>query len=189
MVRNWAEQTRFDVIVVFCSSMMQYVDQTAALHGTATIVDLLDVDSQKFLDYADSSRGLRRLVLRLEANRLRAIESALPEVAHAITLVSEQEAAVYRGFCPNDRTHAVVNGVDMDFFRDEGSSDGVRDKTCVFVGALDYWPNIDGLNWFCQHVWPEVKQRHPEARFSIVGRRPQRSVDELESNSRSGRSG
>ena len=40
----------------------------------------------------------------------------------------------------------------------------------MFVGALDYRPNIDGVCWFCRHVWPEILRRHPAARLLLVGR-------------------
>src|SRR5262249_41087818 len=51
---------------------------------------------------------------------------------------------------------------------------------CVFVGALDYYPNIDAACWFCQHVWPEVRRRHPEARLLLVGRNPAPAVRRLD---------
>jgi len=37
---------------------------------------------------------------------------------------------------------------------------------CVFVGALDYYPNVDAAEWFCREVWPTIHQRHPTATFS-----------------------
>ena len=42
---------------------------------------------------------------------------------------------------------------------------------CVFVGALDYKPNVEGAAWFCRKVWPELRRRHPQARCQLVGRR------------------
>jgi glycosyltransferase involved in cell wall biosynthesis len=47
-----------------------------------------------------------------------------------------------------------------------------RPPAIVFVGALDYRANLDGLAWFCRHVWPEVRRRLPEATFRLVGSRP-----------------
>jgi glycosyltransferase involved in cell wall biosynthesis len=52
----------------------------------------------------------------------------------------------------------------------------------VFVGALDYRANVDGVHWFCREVWPHVCKRFADAQFVIVGRRPVRSVRRLARN-------
>ena len=45
--------------------------------------------------------------------------------------------------------------------------------------ALDYYPNVDAVVWFCREVWPSIRQRHPDSTFSIVGRRPIAAVQRL----------
>jgi sugar transferase (PEP-CTERM/EpsH1 system associated) len=172
-VRTWSRDVHWDVVVVFCSSMVPYLD-LPELSGVPAIVDLCDVDSQKFFDYAAHSQGLKRQLYLLEGRRLRHLESSLPARVQAITLVSEAEAALYRGFCPNDRTHAVTNGVDLEYYQPV-ATEGRRGR-CVFVGAMDYQPNIEGVLWFCQHVWPTFHTNHPYATFAIVGRNPAPAV-------------
>ena len=49
----------------------------------------------------------------------------------------------------------------------------------MFVGALDYRANIDGICWFCGDVWPQVRRRIPDAALAIVGRRPDPAVRRL----------
>ena len=48
----------------------------------------------------------------------------------------------------------------------------VNRRTLLFVGALDYEPNITGLKWFLDGIFPKVKERYHDARFLVVGRRP-----------------
>jgi glycosyltransferase involved in cell wall biosynthesis len=67
--------------------------------------------------------------------------------------------------------------VDLDYFAPQGSAEGP--PSCVFVGALDYRPNVDGAVWFCQEIWPEIRRRHPDARVSLVGRCPVPRVKRL----------
>ncbi|MBN1910419.1 MAG: TIGR03087 family PEP-CTERM/XrtA system glycosyltransferase, partial [Pirellulales bacterium] len=171
LVTNWASRIQFDAVVVFCSSMVQYLD-ARELKGVPVVVDLVDVDSQKWLDYAARARGLRRFLFNLEGRRLRRLERALPKRARAVTLVSQSEVDLYRGFCPTDVVHAIPNGVDLDYFQPANTIDGEREETCVFIGALDYRANLDGVSWFCEHVWPQIRRRRPEARFELVGSRP-----------------
>ena len=168
-IAAWARETRFDAIVVFCSSMMQYVD-VAELEDVPLIVDLVDVDSQKWFDYAALSTGLKRFIFQLEGQRLRRLERELPRRAKAVTLVSECEANLYRGFCVADSIHAVANGVDLDYFRPWETPNG--SGVCVFVGALDYRANLEGLEWFCDRAWPLIRSRCPNTRLKLVGSNP-----------------
>jgi len=170
-IRQWHEETPFDAIVVFCSSMAQYLDQPE-LADVPTVVDLVDVDSQKWFDYAQHSRGLKRRLLQLEGKRLRRLEVSLPDRARAVTLVSPHEADLFRSFCPTDRVYAICNGVDLSYFQPGASPDRPSSDSCVFVGALDYNANLDGVTWLCRKIWPAVRRRRPEAVFRLVGSNP-----------------
>ncbi len=89
--------------------------------------------------------------------------------AEAFTFVSEREAAGLRRF--TDRSCvAIPNGVDTDYFSPAATP---RDDTrVVFVGSLDFPPNIDAVRWFCRSVWPLVREAEPAAQLSVVGKSP-----------------
>lgn len=170
-IHRWHQGTRFDAIVVFCSSMVQYLDQSE-LADVPTVVDLVDVDSQKWFDYARQSRGLKRRLFQLEGKRLRRLEVSLPDRVQAVTLVSPHEADLFRSFCPADRVYAICNGVNLDYFQPDAVSGMPSSDNCVFVGALDYNANLDGVTWLCREIWPAVRKGHPQAVFRLVGSNP-----------------
>lgn len=89
--------------------------------------------------------------------------------ADAFIFVTEQEAAGFRRFTRRP-CWVITNGVDVERFRPSGAA---RDtNTVVFVGSLDFPPNIEATAWFCEQVWPHVRRACPDARFQIVGRDP-----------------
>ncbi|MCA9132165.1 MAG: hypothetical protein KDA45_03390, partial [Planctomycetales bacterium] len=177
-VGRWLKTFHFDLALAFCSSMVQYV---AAARDVPLIVDLVDVDSQKWLDYSQRSRGWRRWLFRLEGRRLRRLECSLPARCRAVTLAGEVEAELFRGLCPNGRTVGLANGVDMQYFapRPSASDSPPVEARCVFVGALDYRANVQGLEWFCEHCWPGIRRQRPDATLDLVGRRPVAAVQRL----------
>jgi len=148
----------------------------AELRSTPAVVDLVDVDSQKWLDYAAASRGPRRLLYQTEGQRLRRLERELAPYARALTLVSQAEVDVYRAFCTAGDVQAIPNGVDLDYFQPGPEA---TEPSCVFTGALDYRPNSDGVCWFCAHVWPAVAEKRPDAKLYLVGRKPAPAVQRL----------
>lgn len=176
LVRQWAATTAFDAAVASASSMVPYL-RLKELREVPAVVDLVDVDSQKWFDYAAVSRRPLSWLYRTEGRRLRRLEGSLPSWVRAVTLVSEAEADLYRGFSAPGEVHAVSNGVDLEYFRPQPRH--TVEPACVFVGALDYRPNVDAASWFCAEVWPEVRCRRPHAEVWLVGRRPTESVQRL----------
>jgi sugar transferase (PEP-CTERM/EpsH1 system associated) len=150
-----------------------------ALQEVPRLVDFVDVDSQKWFDYSENSGRLTRGLFRLEGRRVRNLEQQLAGRSHAVTVVSVAEANLLRSFAPNAPVHAISNGVDLDYFHPQPTNQITARPVCVFVGALDYRANVDGVTWFCQEVWPQVCARFPTAAFVLVGRRPAPQVRRL----------
>lgn len=176
VLRGWGRGTSFHVALASASSMVPYL-RLDELRPVPAVVDLMDVDSQKWLDYAAAERGFRARLYETEGRRLRELEQTLPTWARAVTLVSDAEADLFRRFCSWEGVHAVTNGVDLDYFRP--ADPAPPEDGCVFVGALDYRPNIDAACWFAKEVWPAIRRRHPDARLRLVGRRPVPDVTRL----------
>ena len=177
-LRQWSHRDKFDAVVCYCSSMYRYT-RAEEFANTPVVVDLVDVDSQKWLDYADSARGPVRWLYGLEGLRVRRLEQELANRSQAITVVSQAEADLLRGFCPRAKVQSVPNGVDLDHFQSDCDDVDAGRSDCVFVGALDYRPNVDGVSWLCREVWPAVHARFPQATFVLVGRRPVAQIRRL----------
>ena len=186
IVRDWTADTCFHAALASSSSMVPYL-RLPELAGVPAVVDLIDVDSQKWFDYASAGRGPKSWLYRLEGRRLRRLEQSLPARTRAVTLVSAAEVAIFRQFCQDGVVEAVGNGVDLDFFQPQSDVSpaptvkGIRSEgsSLVFLGALDYWPNVEGICWFCREIWPAIRRRRPEATLALVGRRPVAAVKRL----------
>jgi sugar transferase (PEP-CTERM/EpsH1 system associated) len=174
-IRAWTAQTRFQAVVVSASSLAPYLRRDG-LETTRAFVDLVDVDSQKWLDYAAASRPPQRWLYRLEAARVRKLEAGLPRWAKAVSVVSGVEADIYDSFAGPGSATVATNGVDLEYFR---PTDRPLETACAFVGAMDYLPNVDGVLWFAQNVWPALRASFSNAEFRIVGRKPASSVQTL----------
>jgi sugar transferase (PEP-CTERM/EpsH1 system associated) len=176
-IRAWAAQTRFSAAVASASSLAPYLRRDG-LENANSVVDLVDVDSQKWLDYASASKPPRRWLYRLEAARVRKLEAQLPRWVRAISVVSRAEADIYDSFAGSGSATVATNGVDLAYFH---PTDQPLETACAFVGAMDYLPNVDGVLWFAREVWPAIRARFPSAEFRIVGRKPASAVQALSS--------
>jgi sugar transferase (PEP-CTERM/EpsH1 system associated) len=165
-VRDLLARERFDVVVAYCSSMAGY----AETFGGPKVLDLVDVDSEKWRQYAERTRLPRKAVYALEHRRLRAYESRLVRSFDRCILVSPREKECLARFADPSRVAVVANGVDADWFAPKHPRP--RSADLVFVGALDYFANADGIAAFTREVFPEVRRQVRGARLRIVGRKP-----------------
>ena len=167
-----------DTIYVFSSQMAQYLPHKPRQR---VVMDFVDMDSAKFATYGKTTRGFTGWMMRREARMLAQYEKSVAAKADASLFVSEAEAELFRERACAERVHAVENGIDTVKF-DPAASFGRIEAVApliVFTGQMDYRPNIEGVTWFAEAVFPHIRLRHPEAQFAIVGRKPDAAVQAL----------
>jgi sugar transferase (PEP-CTERM/EpsH1 system associated) len=174
-VRETIARERIEAIVVFSGHMGQYVPEDFT---GAVVIDLCDVDSAKFESYA--AAGERVWLNAREARLLAREEERLGQRANATVLVSEAEAALYRGRLSDPaavNVRAIGNGIDADFFDPAKAAPhpdiaAARGPHFVFTGQMDYRPNEQAALWVIEELMPVLRARLPDATFHVVGRNP-----------------
>jgi sugar transferase (PEP-CTERM/EpsH1 system associated) len=164
----------FDLVYVSSSSAAQYSTQS----GVRTLVDFIDVDSEKWAQFAVNSSQPFSWIYRLEARRLRRYEIELSHQARLSLFATVRDQRIFRQFAPDAESAVVLNGVDLDYFC-PGNRHSSGPPTIIFTGALDYFPNADAVRWFAKQVLPLIRRSVHNVRFLVVGRRPGRMVRQI----------
>lgn len=177
VLRNWCHEVRFDAAVCFCSSVFASLPRDL-LTEAAIVCDFVDVDSEKFRQYAEQTSSLKGHLYWLEAARLRQLERSIGAESDLCLLTTEPEADLYRAIQPEANILAIPNGVRSDYFAVQPRNPQTP-PNCVFVGELNYPPNEDAVLWFAKEIWPRIAARQPNSRFRIVGRGPTPAIEAL----------
>lgn len=174
-VQELAVPETCDVLMACGSGMAQYAELAPQV---PRLLDMVDVDSAKWSQYAQFSAFPRGLIWRLEARRLAFYESRLKEVFDKIVLTTENEVAILESISPGAHAGVVRVGVDL---KADSQSTTSRSQapTLVFTGQMDYFANVDGVVHFAREVFPKLRAKSPDLRFLIVGRSPTREVVSL----------
>ncbi|MDR3530048.1 MAG: TIGR03087 family PEP-CTERM/XrtA system glycosyltransferase [Rhodopila sp.] len=163
--------------VVLLSSSMA----TFAPAGLPFIADWGDVDSEKRFQYARMRLG--GFAHGLEGQRLRRVERDYALRSRRTFLTTPNELRLFRGIAPQAPLGCAGNGIDTDTFDPAAGFDVPADlrrrKFLVFVGMLSYFPNSDGIVWFADAVFPELRRNHPDLELLVVGRNPGAAVEKL----------
>lgn len=184
---RWAgdqtQQRDIKHIFVFSSSMAQYAVGKDA-EQACRVVDFVDIDSDKWRQYAAAKSWPASWIYGREARVLLDFERKIAATSNASLFVSDAEAALFRDLAPEsaDKIGALNNGVDYEYFdpaiAQETPFSSDRDAL-VFTGAMDYWANVDAVAWFAKEVFPGIRAKKPTAEFWVVGARPAAQVTAL----------
>jgi sugar transferase (PEP-CTERM/EpsH1 system associated) len=171
-----------DAQFIFSSVMALYAEAVPDFRGIR-IVDFVDVDSDKWTQYARSRPWPLSWIYNREARLLADVERRIAEDAQFALFVSEDEAAFFRrGASSHTTVLAMPNGVDTVYFdpeRDYPSPYPPDNLSIALIGRMDYWANVDAAIWFSREILPMVWRSVPDVRFYIVGAEPTQRVQAL----------
>jgi sugar transferase (PEP-CTERM/EpsH1 system associated) len=168
-LRAICAERRPDLVLAYCSGMAQFAVKPP-LVDIPFVLDLVDVDSQKWRELATRAAGPMRWVYQREAKRLAAFEAQATHASAATIVVNEREAALARQLAPGSRVEVVSNGIDLAVFAPTGTP--ATPPRVVFCGVMDYAPNEQAALWLVRDIWPLVRARCPDALLRLVGPNP-----------------
>jgi len=158
----------FDVVHVSPVTMTPYA---LAVSGLRRIVDCDNVMASLMVRMAQALPWWLRPVARLEAQRLSRYEPEIVRNADRALVVSEFDRRSLEGLgAPQGRLSVVPIGVDTRLPPIRRQTDAP--PAILHLGGLNYLPNLEGLRWFLQHVFPRVVERLPDCRLYVVGADP-----------------
>jgi glycosyltransferase involved in cell wall biosynthesis len=91
-------------------------------------------------------------------------------LADHILAVSNTDRDMFARLIKPTKITVIPTGVDVDFFRPAVEAE--KSNTMVFTGSMDYLPNEDGIAYFVREIFPQIRNRIPDATLVVVGRRP-----------------
>ena len=169
--------------VVFSSAMAPYLMDTPGFDPAHAVLDLVDVDSDKWRQYAAAAHGLERWIFGREASLLLRFERAAARRFGATILVSPFEAQSFAAMAPEsaERIVSIANGVDLKRFSPGNFANPFApgEIPVVMTGRMDYRPNADGAKWFAEEVMPLIMRSVDQARFYAVGSNPPSALSAL----------
>lgn len=173
-VRRFAAENRVDVWHCEWTPYAQVLRDAlgAGLRAARWTVMAHNVESLIWQRYAETEPNpVKRWYVRRQWRKFERFERWAYSAASRAVAVSPDDARLMRDRFGVERPEVVENGVDIDYFRPQ--RDAERDPArLLFLGSLDWRPNLDAVAQLLDHVFPAVREKAPAATLSLVGRRP-----------------
>ena len=162
-----------DAAYAYSSSMGAFLEP----HELPRVMHFGELDSDKWRQYAARTSFPMSLVYAREARTLQRFEERVARAFTDNVFCTPLEQRIFDERIPGCPSTVLRNGVDLEQFAP--APDRAESGHLVFTGVMNYYPNVDGCVWFCDEILPRVRERHPDARFSIVGSKPSPEVVKL----------
>jgi glycosyltransferase involved in cell wall biosynthesis len=173
--RALKEQARTRPVDVWHCEWTPYAQALRGIAHGRRVVVAHNVESLIWQRYYETeSDALRRWYIGRQWGKFRRFERCvLGEVEHTVA-VSDADANRFRQDFGIEQIDVVENGVDTAYFQPQG----VRREPgrLLFLGSLDWRPNLDGVQLLLERVFPAVRAAEPSARLCLVGRNPPESL-------------
>jgi polysaccharide biosynthesis protein PslH len=152
----------------------EWTPYAEALRGVANgqrVVIAHNVESVIWQRYHETeTNALRRWYIGQQWRKFQRFERGVLHEVERTVAVSEVDARRFRDEFGATRVDVVENGVDIAYFQPRA----VRREPnrLLFLGSLDWRPNLDGVQLLLERVFPAVRASEPSARLCLVGRNP-----------------
>jgi polysaccharide biosynthesis protein PslH len=178
-LRAWFREKRFDVTV--CDFLDAAVNFPGKL-GVPSVLFQHNVESEIWRRHAlTESHPLKRVMYKIEFQKMLRYEQVMIRKFQHVIAVSENDRELMNQWVDGSRVTVVPTGVDLQQYKPSAARESAS-PLVVFVGAMDWEPNVDGVEYFCSQIWPKVLAEVPDAQFRIVGRNPDKRVQKWACN-------
>ncbi|WP_238533674.1 glycosyltransferase family 4 protein [Pedobacter agri] len=171
----------FDVIQFEGLFVVPYLDVVKANSNAKLIYRAHNIEFTMWERLAHSERFLvRRKYLAFLAQRLKAYETDQINRFHQIFAISEPDRqSILRFGCEVPMTVFPV-AIDLEKYRIDKTKTSF--PTLFHLGAMDWRPNQEGLEWFLDDIWPDIEKLNKDLRFYIAGKNMQKHFFEYDSD-------
>ncbi len=168
IVRQLLKSNQFDYVILEDMCILNIAKLIRRRQpGTKVIYDAYNVNSKLAKTEMDKGQMNQK-----EYKEIQRTETHLSEWVSDVFTCSEIDLAQLIEMNKGKISGVVIpNGVNLDLPTPEkGMEDFDRTNNILFCGSLDYFPNQEGLAWFCKEVFPLILERLPESRLLVVGK-------------------
>jgi glycosyltransferase involved in cell wall biosynthesis len=121
---------------------------------------------------------LHRWYLQRQANSMKNFEDSASKHFQRVVCVSAEDARLTGRLYGREDAAWVPTGVDTNYFSQPLETSGPS-SDLIFLGSMDWLPNIDGATWLAAEILPRIWARRPETTVALVGRRPAKQIARL----------
>lgn len=172
------QNNEYDVVQLETLYLAPYIDVIKQYSNAIITMRAHNVEFEIWERITSNTKFLpKRWYLQYLTRKLKRYELEHLNKYDYLVAVSERDLKKFKTLGYKDGAMSSPIGLDMKNYATINSRKSIDD--ICFIGALDWIPNMEGLMWFIENVWPELNRNYPDLKFHIAGRNTPDSLKNL----------
>lgn len=160
----------FDIIHIESIYMMPYIAVIRKLTTKPIVMRMHNIEHEIWERLAQNERNpFKKIAFRINAYQLERVERRILHSVDGYLTISGPDYDYFHALSPNTKGETLTFGIDLDRYEDEDDYIPSDEPSIFHLGSMNWTPNVEGIEWFLEDVWPEILKEHPELTFTVAG--------------------
>src|ERR1035437_5654750 len=160
---------KFDIIQLEGLYLSPYVETIRAFSNAKIVMRSHNIEHEIWKRIAGNEKNIfKGWYLTILAKQLRNYEISRLNKYDLMTSVTERDAQLLKSFGCELPMHVCPAPYDETVLKPDKTK--IEFPSLFFIGALDWMPNVEGLEWFLKNVWQRISEKFPDLTFYVAGR-------------------
>lgn len=169
-IRQVLEQDTYDIVHLESIYVTPYLDVIRRYSKAKIVIRLHNIEHQIWRRLSRNECGpLRKLIYKINANQLEKLEQGILRQVDGYLAISQPDYTFFHDIAPEVPGAVVTFGLDLEKYEDEEDYIPSDEPTLCHIGSMNWSPNLEGIEWFLDEVWPLIHKAHPDLTFTIAG--------------------
>jgi polysaccharide biosynthesis protein PslH len=124
---------------------------------------------------------LKKIFYSYQYKKVRKYEPAMCEMFDKCLMVTNIDKDKLLRCSNRIKAEVVPAGVDVEYFKEKYTGK-TNELSILFIGSLDWFPNIDAFSWFYEKIFPEIIKKYPTLKLYVVGKKPPSWISNIKNN-------
>ena len=160
----------FDIVHIESIYMTPYVDVIRKNSSAKIVVRMHNIEHQIWERLASNeSNPFMKFLYHVNEKQLRKVEDSILNKVDGYMTISEPDYQYFEKTAPEIPGVVIPFGIDMDNYELEDDFIASDNPSLCHIGSMNWSPNIEGIEWFLDDVWPLIHEAHPDLEFTVAG--------------------
>jgi polysaccharide biosynthesis protein PslH len=157
-----------DIVQIEGVYLCPYIPVIRKYSSAKIILRAHNIEHALWFNIADQEKNpVKKLYLRILSKRLKKYEIDQFAIVDGITTTTEIDMQILKIYQQKTKASVVPFGIEP---LDKLTGRVINTGSVSFIGALDWIPNQEAIQWFILEVWPRILKKYPALQFHIAGR-------------------
>lgn len=159
---------KFDIVQLDYLPMALYIEEIRQNTNAKIVLRAHNVENRIWKRLAAEEKNiLKKWYLNILSNRLFRFEQSILRKVDALVSLTEEETVIFKSLGYSGPICVAPTCFNISHAEKQNKNNG--DFSIFHIGAMDWAPNCEGVEWFIKKVWPKINATHPQIKLFIAG--------------------